>query len=47
VGNRQHIAAIQLVNAGLGEIRPLRAISLLSILLILGNLLVLGLFIIA
>ena len=43
----QHIAAIHLVNAGLDEVRPLRAISLLSILLILGNLLVLGLFIIA
>ena len=43
----QHIAAMQLVNTGLGEVRPSRAISLLSILLILGNLLVLGLFIIA
>jgi hypothetical protein len=47
VGNRQHIAAIELVSAGLGEVRPLKAISLISLLLIIGNLLVLGLFIIA
>ena len=43
----QHIATMQLVNTGLGEIRPSGTISLLSILLLLGNLLVLGLFIIA
>ena len=43
----QHIAAMQLVNTGLGEVRPSGTISLLSILLLLGNLLVLGLFIIA
>jgi hypothetical protein len=47
VGKRQHIAAIQLVNAGPGEIRPLAALSLISLLLIIGNLLVLGLFLIA
>jgi hypothetical protein len=43
----QHIATLHLVDAGLGEVRLDRAISLISLLLILGNLLVLGLFIIA
>jgi hypothetical protein len=47
VGKRQHIAAFQLANAVPGEIRPLAALSLVSLLLIIGNLLVLGLFIIA
>ena len=41
------MAAIKMVSAGLGEIRPPSAISLISLLLIIGNLLVLGLFIIA
>jgi hypothetical protein len=43
----QHIAPMHLVDAGLGNVRPDRAISIISLLLILGNLLVLGLFIIA
>jgi hypothetical protein len=47
VGKQQHIAAFQLANAALGEIRPLATFSLVSLLLIIGNLLVLGLFIIA
>jgi hypothetical protein len=38
---------MHLVDAGLGNVRPDRAISIISLLLILGNLLVLGLFIIA
>jgi hypothetical protein len=43
----QHIASLHLVDAGLGEVRLDRTISLISLLLILGNLLVLGLLIIA
>jgi hypothetical protein len=47
VENQKHIAAIQLVSVGLGEIRPLAALSLLNLLLIIGSLLALGLLIIA